>query len=280
MNCMRLLCFRAPLKLSSYARKTEWNLQNIRYRRTSPCKLTSPPKGTCFDIRNLELVQGTNAHGKAIRSFLYNHYWPREPSIVSLWMSPNSPYLDLLTDKYSYSGERILAYEYIPRTKERKLVGLCVCNKVYPWMVEELEQWGHSTSTTPERHRIYFIAHCIRSPSLFQKYKVEYIYDVEVLGTAAEVTGQGVGTILLQTVLKEAKEQRHPLVQVIAVSQYGAKICEKVGMKQDWSMKYSDFIDDGGVKVFYPRSPHNNVYIYTKYFDPKLGGELPCLPPF
>lgn len=41
-----------------------------------------------------------------------------------------------------------------------------------------------------------------------------------MLATAAEVTGQGVGTLILRTLLDHAQELRHTLVQVVAVSQY------------------------------------------------------------
>jgi RimJ/RimL family protein N-acetyltransferase len=51
-------------------------------------------------------------------------------------------------------------------------------------------------------------------------YGIWYCYQVEVLSTAAEVTGQGVGTLLLRTALDHAQELRHPVVQVIASSKY------------------------------------------------------------
>ncbi|KAI8439854.1 hypothetical protein MSG28_001323 [Choristoneura fumiferana] len=43
-----------------------------------------------------------------------------------------------------------------------------------------------------------------------------------------------------------------------------SKICEKVGMKKEWSMKYSEFVDDAGQRVFFPRDPHHTVTVYIK----------------
>lgn len=51
-------------------------------------------------------------------------------------------------------------------------------------------------------------------------------------------------------------------------------------MKRVWTMDYTDFVDDAGQRVFYPRRPHHTVGIYIKYFDPKKGGVLPCKPDF
>lgn len=51
------------------------------------------------------MIRASNVHQKMIRSFLYTHYWPREPSITALWMSISSNYLDVLTDKYAAFGE-------------------------------------------------------------------------------------------------------------------------------------------------------------------------------
>ncbi|XP_026745145.1 uncharacterized protein LOC113506506 [Trichoplusia ni] len=253
-----------------------------RFRRCSPCDTCffPPEKKPCFDIRNVTIERATTCHSRMIRSFLYTQYWPREPSVVGLWMPINSPYLEVLTDKYSNSGERILAFEKIQRTGERRLIGVTVANRVYPWMVDELEEWAHYTASKPEKHRMYFCAHCLRSPNLFKKYNVDYIYDIEVLGTAAEVTGQGVGTLLLKNALASAEEMRHPLVQLVSCSQYTSKICEKCGMKRVWTMDYSDFVDDAGQRVFFPRRPHHTVGLYVKYFDPKIGGIEPCKPPY
>lgn len=64
------------------------------------------------------------------------------------------------------------------RTGERKLVGVTVANKIHPWVPDELEDWAHFTYSNPERNRMYFCAHCYRSPNLFNKYHVKYIYDV------------------------------------------------------------------------------------------------------
>ncbi|XP_013196937.1 uncharacterized protein LOC106139968 [Amyelois transitella] len=254
--------------------------QPVRCRRPSPCDVCAfpPEKRPCFDIRNVTIERGNRCHAKFIRSFLYNHFWPREPSVVGLWMDLNCPYIDVLTDKYSHSGDRFIAYEKIPRTGERKMIGVLIANKLFPWAADELEEWAHYTASRPERHRMYFCAHCIRSPNLFTKYNINFIYDVEVLVTASEVTAQGVGTLLLKTAIDNAYELRYPLVQVVAVSQYTARICEKCGMKREWEMSYTDFVDDFGQRVFFPRSPHHTVAIYVKYFDPKIGAIVPCKP--
>ncbi|KAF9406459.1 hypothetical protein HW555_013181 [Spodoptera exigua] len=253
-----------------------------RLKRRSPCDrcYIIKDRKPCFDIRNLTLERARDCNAKLIRSFLYTHYWPREPTVTSLWMSLDSPLLDVQTDQYSSSGDRILAYERLERTGERKLVGLAVANKIYPWMIGELDEWAHCTTSLPDKYKIYFTAHCLKGPNLFKKYNVDYIYEVEVLCTAAEVTGQGVGKLLLNSMLEYAKEMRHPLVQVVAVSHYTSKICEKCGMKPEWTMNYEDFTDECGHRIFFPRKPHYSVVVHVKYFDPRKGGVLPCKPPF
>ncbi|XP_021187473.2 uncharacterized protein LOC110374193 isoform X1 [Helicoverpa armigera] len=281
MQCLNTL--RAGAQRLSHAAPTfhlppQYNLVTKRFKRQSPCDYILIPKDKkpCFDIRNVTIERATECHSRMIRSFLYTHYWPREPSVISLWMPINSPYLDILTDKYSHSGERLLAFERIPRTSERKLIGITIANRVYPWMIKELVEWAHCTPSKPERHRMFFCAHCLQSPNLFKKYNVDYIYDIEVLGTSADVTGQGVGTMLLKTILASARELRHPVVQVVSKSQYTSRICEKCGMKRVWAMDYTEFVDDCGQRVFFPRRPHHTVGVYVKYFDPKKGMELPC----
>ncbi|KAL0883549.1 hypothetical protein ABMA27_015703 [Loxostege sticticalis] len=278
-----LRCFGAKSSDNALTLTPPFTVPSRSYsRKPSTCDicLFPPDKRPCFDIRTVTIERGTLCHARMIRSFLYTHFWPREPSVAGLWMSLDCPYLDVLTDKYANSGDRLLAFEHMARTGERKLVGVTVANKIHPWVPDELEDWAHFTYSNPERNRMYFCAHCYRSPNLFNKYHVKYIYDVEVLATAAEVTGQGVGTKLLRTLLEHAQELRHPLVQVVATSQYTSKICEKCGMKREWTMDYSDFVDEKGQRVFFPRRPHHTVAIYTKHHDPKVPPPQPCLPPF
>lgn len=59
----------------------------------------------CFNMHNLVIIRASNVHEKMIRSFLFTHYWPREPSITALWMSPCSKYVDILNDKFASFGE-------------------------------------------------------------------------------------------------------------------------------------------------------------------------------
>ncbi|XP_023947273.2 uncharacterized protein LOC112052432 [Bicyclus anynana] len=257
------------------------NSQAKRFRKKqTPCDIHYYPinKKPCFNLQDVTIERGNQCHAKLIRSFLFTHYWPREPSVVGLWMCLNSPYLETLTDKYSNTGDRLLAFEFLHRTKEKKLIGVSVANKTFPWMVDEYEDWAHYTVCNAERYRMYFMAHCLKSPSLFNKYNVNFLYDIEVLGTASEVAGQGVATLLLKAALEHAEESRFPLAHVISVSHYMSKICEKCGMKREWSMEYSDFIDEAGQRVFFPRRPHLNVNVYTKHFNPAAGGRLPCSP--
>ncbi|XP_028039514.1 uncharacterized protein LOC114249979 [Bombyx mandarina] len=280
MHALQIL--RSGLRLPFVVDRLSISTTAKSLRKRSPCDVCLYPtdKKPCFDLRNVSIEFGNQCHAKLIRSFLYTHFWPREPSVVGLWMSLECPYLEVLTEKYSNSGDRFLAFERIQRTGERKLAGVCVANTVRPWKIKELEEWAHNTDSKPERHRMYFCAHCLKSPNLFAKYNVDYIYDVEVLTTAAEVTGQGLATLLLRTALAHANELRHPLVQTVAVSQYTSKICERVGMRREWSMNYADYVNDAGQRVFFPRRPHHTVAVYVKHFDPKKGGEVPCKPPY
>lgn len=57
----------------------------------------------------MDLVIAKPCNAPAIKCFLNTHYWPREPTVAALWMSLDSPYLQMLTDKYSETGNLYLA---------------------------------------------------------------------------------------------------------------------------------------------------------------------------
>ncbi|XP_063375073.1 uncharacterized protein LOC134662732 [Cydia amplana] len=255
------------------------NLIAKRFRRPSICAyLDYPDRKPCFDICNTRIIRGDQSTGANIHPFLYEHYWTREPSVCSLWMHLDNDYIRIMSDKFSYTGDRFLAMEPMDRTGECKLVGVLVANKIFPWEPRELEEWGDATPSVPERSRMYFYSHCYNSSNLWKKYNVDYIYEIEVLTTASEVTSQGVATLLLKYVLKEALLLRHPLIQVISTSAYVDKVCERCGMKKEWSMHFADFVDSFGQSIFYPRPPHLDCNIYIKKFDQKEAAALPCLP--
>lgn len=65
--------------------------------------------------------------------------------------------------------------------------------------------------------------------------------------------------------------EKAKLVFVIVIVFFSSKICEKVGMKKEWSMKYSEFVDDAGQRVFFPRDPHHTVTVYIKKFEQGSG---------
>ncbi|XP_068628015.1 uncharacterized protein [Battus philenor] len=272
-------CRLATLRSRTWRLLPATNLTITRQRKKSLCDVR-PDEKPCFDISKVTVERGNPCHANMIRLFLYNHYWPREPSVVGLWMASDSAYLDILTDKYSNSGDRFLVFEKLDRTKESRLIGVSAAYKVFPWSIVELEDWAHFTLCKPDRTRMYFIAHCLKKSNLLNKYNVEFVYDVEVIGTDAELARRGVGKLLLDITLKHAEDLGYPVAQVIAVNHYAAKICAKCGMNLEWSMKYHDYVDRTGHQVFFPRRPHENVCVYSKFFNPSKPKVLPCLPPY
>ncbi|KOB72216.1 Uncharacterized protein OBRU01_12460 [Operophtera brumata] len=357
LNALKL----GALKLSQRSLQPITNTTFKRFRKPSPCDVCLYPqdKRPCFDIRKVSIERGNQCHSKLIRSFLYSHYWPREPSVVGLWMpldfiynrvwpwmiaelqewahytasppernhmyfsahclkSPNLfnkvwPWMIAELQEWAHytasPPERNHMYfsahclkspnlfnkvwpwmiaelqewaHYTASPPERNhmyfsahcLKSPNLFNKVWPWMIAELQEWAHYTASPPERNHMYFSAHCLKSPNLFNKYHVDYIYHIEILGTAAEVTGQGVATLLLRAALAQAQDLRYPLAQIVSVSH--AKCCERCDMRQEWSMDYKDFVDQAGTRVFFPRRPHHAVGLYVKAFDPKQGAVVPC----
>ncbi|XP_026326608.1 uncharacterized protein LOC113235202 [Hyposmocoma kahamanoa] len=221
-------------------------------------------------MNNLLVMRASNVHEKMIRSFLFTHYWPREPSITALWMSACSKYVDVLNDKYASFGFRYIAFEKLRRTNELKMVGVLVGNKVFPWSAEELEQWTLLTDSPPEQTHMFFRAHVLRSSNLFATYNCSYVYELEVLATAGEVMGLGVGTELVKFALNDAYDQRIPVTSLVATSHYAAKICKKVGMTRVWSCDYRDMVDHKGNPVFFPRAPHTSVSVYAIRTEKRL----------
>lgn len=78
------------------------------------------------------------------------------------------------------SGVRYIAFEKLQRTNELKMVGVLVCNKVFPWTADEFEQWTLLTDSTSEQTHMYFKAHVLRGARLFTEFHTPYVYEVSL----------------------------------------------------------------------------------------------------
>ncbi|KAI5643569.1 hypothetical protein NE865_04371 [Phthorimaea operculella] len=241
----------------------------IEHRPPLICSLSQhyhrPDPKPCFDISSVLIEQARPCHAKMIQAFLNTHYWPREPSTVGVYMPLNSPYLAVLTEKYSTSGDRWIAYERLQRTNEKKPVGLLVANQTFPWEADEYEKWGSTCCRKPERNHMYFRAHCLRHSKVFDH--ASHAYEIQALATLPEVSGQGVALLLVRAAILQAIDQRYPFVMIFSKSQYSHKVCERAGMKRTWDMNYTEFVDLTEAPLFFPRKPHTKVALYLKKFD-------------
>ncbi|KAJ2938799.1 hypothetical protein O0L34_g18422 [Tuta absoluta] len=227
-----------------------------------------PDPKPCFDLNSVLIQQAKPCHERLIRAFLYTHYWPREPSTVGMYMPINSPLLAVLTDKYSTTGDRWLAFERLERTNEIKPIGVLAANKAFVWEADEYEKWGNACCYKPEREYLYFRAHCLRKSPVFDK--CSNAYEIQALATLPEVSGKGVALLLLRAALLQAMDMRHPCVMMFSKSAYSHKVCERAGMKRTWEMKYTEYVDQFQTPLFFPRKPHMKVALYVKYFDPHI----------
>ncbi|KAJ2938800.1 hypothetical protein O0L34_g18423 [Tuta absoluta] len=246
---------------------TDFDLNASACRPRPPCPLPrlKPP----FDMCEVQVEETRAQHEPCIRSFLHNEYFPREPSLQGLNIAhkPTSFYLQYLANHYVRESNGFIAFRIDHQRKEKEIVGLVFGKKKFPWEAELYEKWAQR-SKEPECIHMFFHAHCFRSPDIFKKYNVPFVYDIEVISTAEEHAGKGVAEFLLRRAILHTIEMCYPVVQMIVTNSFMINPCKRLGMRKEWTMHYREYVDHCGSPLFCLRRPHTTVNLFIR--------TLPC----
>ncbi|KAI5643570.1 hypothetical protein NE865_04372 [Phthorimaea operculella] len=232
-------------------------------------ELLRPSLKPIFYVKKVVIEPANVGNVEEIEGFLYENYFLCQPTIQRLGINRNSQYLASLAKKYAISGDRWLAYEIEPRLRKRKLIGALAAYKKFPWEADRLKNVA-DWSPKPESYHLYFNAYCIGSADVFKKYKIPYVYDIEMLSVAKE--GHGVEKQLLQTVFKNAFQcELFPLIQVFSTNKCLNAACVDSGMTLEWSKKLADLTDANNNSLFYSNKEQDDttVNLYIRLFSPK-----------
>ncbi|KAJ2938801.1 hypothetical protein O0L34_g18423 [Tuta absoluta] len=233
-------------------------------------KLKHPRRQPRFDVPNRVVIEPAHVgYIGEIKRFVHAHYFQNQQTIRYLGIKRDSSYLTCLAKRYAMYGDRWLAYEMEPKLRKRKLIGALAGFKKFPWEAGRLKKFA-DCSPKPENYHIHFRAYCIRSANVFNKYRVPYVYDIELLLVTKE--GIGVENLLLQTVFDHAFQSEHyPLIQVFSTNKYLNAACMESGMTLEWSNKLSNLTDLNNNSLFYSDKEKDDttVNLYIRLCCPK-----------
>ncbi|XP_011191301.1 arylalkylamine N-acetyltransferase 1 isoform X1 [Zeugodacus cucurbitae] len=91
----------------------------------------------------------------------------------------------------------------------------------------------------------------------------DVILDGKILSVNTEYRGLGIAGRLTESTLDYMKEHNIPVMHVLCSSHYSARVMEKLGFHEVYSLNYSDYKVNGEV-VFTPAEPHVAARILVK----------------
>lgn len=102
--------------------------------------------------------------------------------------------------------------------------------------------------------------------NMFETYPtIDRFIEGKILAVDPAFRGQGIaGKLTEKIIAKMTAERIATIIFVHCSSQYAARVCEKQGFQEVFTLKYEDYVDENGKQIFTPTVPHRAVRVFTK----------------
>jgi GNAT superfamily N-acetyltransferase len=108
-----------------------------------------------------------------------------------------------------------------------------------------------------------------KTANLFGKYNVDKIFELRILSVDSRFRGKGIARELFLRSELIAEEHGFKLVKVDATSLFTQKVAECLGFTVEKSVKYGDYKDENGQKIYDTKSPHDYYKVMIKLISAK-----------
>ncbi|XP_039745996.1 uncharacterized protein LOC120623811 isoform X1 [Pararge aegeria] len=201
------------------------------------------------------------------------------PGLVSSSNTPNKIILSDYVARILAQGHTLLAEQQVEKRGWSQIRGLALSTSVCPWDAMVLEKWANCMQCTSTRKLMLFTAHCLRAPSLHDKYKVHNILQVILLVPPGTPKCSEVIQMLARNSIKRGREIGSPLMRFDVTEDSVAKALNGLQLKKEYEFNYevlpnvikiySTDINKGG------ENAHHNGKIITVYTSfPVADGEI------
>lgn len=102
---------------------------------------------------------------------------------------------------------------------------------------------------------------------LYEKFRVNQIFDVKKLSVDREYRGRGLAKMLVEESEKRAREFGLKLMKADASSYYSQKLLDGFGWFTVIEFPYKDYVDENGVSLIRTEAPHLNYQLKCKILD-------------
>lgn len=150
-------------------------------------------------------------------------------------------------------------------TGTNKIIGVALNGVLKRPNCQEADQNKTSSVQDEKFKRIFDLLHSVNEElDLFNKYRVDKLYECRMLSVDQNHRGQGIAKELLKRSIEEARSKGFKLFKQDATSFYTQKISESLGFDTVFELYYRSYLGDDGQPVFTPPAPHKYLKVVVK----------------
>ncbi|KAG5879467.1 Dopamine N-acetyltransferase, partial [Gonioctena quinquepunctata] len=190
--------------------------------------------------------------------------FPDEPLNASVGLSVHGKPCELLENydlQTLQEGMSIMAVD----TETDEIAGVALNGISRRGDIEKALEGMKSVDNVPYQRIFGLLLNVNKELDLFTKYNVDGIFDLRILSVDNKYRGRGLAKELFARSEKIAQENGLELIKVDATSFFTQKVCENFGLTTSKSVRYADYLDENGHKMYDTKAPHDFYKVMVKH---------------
>jgi arylalkylamine N-acetyltransferase len=94
--------------------------------------------------------------------------------------------------------------------------------------------------------------------------EIDAFVDGKILAVDPECRGMGIAGHLTSKTIEYMKANNLEIFQMLCSSHFSARVCEKLGFSEIFSLKFTEYVDDKNCQILNPEKPHVAARIFVQ----------------
>lgn len=189
-----------------------------------------------------------------VGKFLYDHFWPDEPTFKAAGVLPNKEENDDVLKCIDY-GTCTIAED-----QNGTIAGVRLAKVRVP---ADIEKPAEKPWTQLDKI-LEFLRVVALKANIFEKYNTDKLLQSMLICVSRDFRGKGVGLKLYSENMELGKRLGFKAYVCDCTSAFSAKLCEKLGMEVIAAIEYTECLDENGEQLFKPEAIHDKIRMYGK----------------
>ncbi|KAF6203041.1 hypothetical protein GE061_003454 [Apolygus lucorum] len=233
-------------------------------------KSTAAPPGCWLPICGVDVrrIPMSNSEKCRVASFLSKHFFPHDPIMKAAGLKKTDP--AILQYYLTLMNENMSLYAQVPDSRE--ILGVAINSRNTLTTTFELKSLASRLASDEARRYMSMMSQVEERGNVFKTYQIDKAFTVEVLAVGERYRRRGIGQMLLEESVRQAKNMNYPMVKASTGSSYAQRAALTCDLyKKHFSRPALSFRDDRGLPWVKHElcPPHQNVEVLISDIRPK-----------